>query len=53
MVWYGEEQPETVYLLDGQASNYIFGRQPMASSIAAQMHGCYTLGSAAAASSSR
>lgn len=32
-------------LLDNTAVNYIFGRQPMMSSIAWQNHGCYTLGS--------
>jgi alpha-1,3-glucan synthase len=33
------------YVLDSTASNYIYGRQPMTSSIAWQIHGCYALGS--------
>ncbi|RDW75231.1 glycosyltransferase family 5 protein [Coleophoma cylindrospora] len=40
-VW-GEEQ--AFYVLDNQASNYVFGRSPMASANAWQMHGCYKLG---------
>lgn len=41
LVW-GEEQ--AFFVLDNQASNYVFGRQPMASAQAWQMHGCYKLG---------
>lgn len=41
MVW-GEEQ--AFYVLDSQAENYVFGRNPMASNQAWQMHGCYKLG---------
>lgn len=40
LVW-GEEQ--AFYIMDNQASNYVFGRQPMASNQAWQMHGCYKL----------
>lgn len=40
LVW-GEEQ--AFYVLDNQATNYVFGRSPMASSRAWQMHGCYKL----------
>lgn len=40
LVW-GEEQ--AFYLMDNQASNYVFGRQPMTSNQAWQMHGCYKL----------
>jgi alpha-1,3-glucan synthase len=42
LLW-GEEQ--AFYVLDSTADNYIFGRQPMASNSAWQMHGCYRLGS--------
>lgn len=41
LVLYGEEQ--AFYVLDNTAANYVFGRQPMASSIAWQRHGCYSL----------
>lgn len=41
--YYGDEQ--TFYLFDNGASNYLFGRQPMAASKAWQRHGCYHLGS--------
>ncbi|KAG9244410.1 glycoside hydrolase family 13 protein [Calycina marina] len=41
LVW-GEEQ--AFYVLDSQATNYVFGRQPIASAQAWQMHGCYKLG---------
>ncbi|KAL8992257.1 MAG: hypothetical protein Q9169_007240 [Polycauliona sp. 2 TL-2023] len=41
LIW-GQEQ--AFYLLDNTASNYVFGRQPMGSNIAWQMHGCYKLG---------
>jgi alpha-1,3-glucan synthase len=33
------------YVLDSTASNYIYGRQPMTSAAAWQLHGCYALGS--------
>ncbi|KAF2641815.1 alpha-1,3-glucan synthase [Massarina eburnea CBS 473.64] len=39
---WGEEQES--YVLENQASDYIFGRTPMASQRAWQMHGCYKLG---------
>ncbi|CAI6336658.1 unnamed protein product [Periconia digitata] len=39
---WGEEQES--YILENQASDYIFGRTPMASQRAWQMHGCYNLG---------
>ncbi|KAF2465803.1 uncharacterized protein BDR25DRAFT_378495 [Lindgomyces ingoldianus] len=42
LTW-GEEQ--AFYVLDSTASNYIYGRQAMTSSVAWQMHGCYALGS--------
>lgn len=42
MVSWGEEQ--AFYVLDNTASNYIYGRQPMTSSPAWQMHGCYKVG---------
>lgn len=41
--WYGEEQE--MYILDNGAANYLYGRQPMVSSIAWQRHGCYKMGS--------
>ncbi|KAH0360816.1 putative alpha 1,3 glucan synthase, partial [Aureobasidium melanogenum] len=40
---WGEEQ--AMYTLDNTASNYVFGRQPISSSLAWQTHGCYKLGS--------
>ncbi|KAJ6102430.1 hypothetical protein N7486_004857, partial [Penicillium sp. IBT 16267x] len=40
---WGEEQD--FYVLDNQADNYVFGRGPMTSAQAWQMHGCYKLGS--------
>jgi len=43
LTYYGEEQ--NFYLFDSTASNYLYGRQAMTSSIAWQRHGCYTLGS--------
>ncbi|CAH7686420.1 hypothetical protein BY996DRAFT_4584668 [Phakopsora pachyrhizi] len=43
MTYYGEEQG--LYLFDSQASDYLFGRQPMTSAPAWQQHGCYHLGS--------
>ncbi|KAK4624114.1 Cell wall alpha-1,3-glucan synthase ags1 [Fulvia fulva] len=42
IVTWGEEQ--AFYVLDNTASNYIFGRQPMSSAQAWQMHGCYKVG---------
>ncbi|KAL5405356.1 hypothetical protein PMIN04_012359 [Paraphaeosphaeria minitans] len=39
---WGEEQES--YILENQASDYIFGRTPMASQRAWQLHGCYKLG---------
>ena len=40
LLW-GEEQ--AFYVLDNTASNYIYGRQPMSSALAWQIHGCYNL----------
>lgn len=42
MVNWGEEQ--AFYALDSTAPDYIFGRQPMSSAQAWQMHGCYKIG---------
>ncbi|KAK5290126.1 Cell wall alpha-1,3-glucan synthase ags1 [Exophiala xenobiotica] len=42
LLW-GEEQ--AMYVLDNTADNYLFGRQPMSSTLAWQDHGCYRLGS--------
>ena len=42
LLW-GEEQ--AFYILDNTASNYIFGRLPMAASTAWKTHGCYSLNS--------
>lgn len=39
LVSWGEEQ--AFYVLDNTASNYIYGRQPMTSAQAWQMHGCF------------
>ncbi|KAL8283489.1 hypothetical protein RQP46_005592 [Phenoliferia psychrophenolica] len=44
LTYYGEEQ--AMYLYDSQATNYLYGRQPMGSNIAWQKHGCYALGDA-------
>jgi len=41
LTW-GEEQ--AFYILDSTASNYVFGRSPMTSSQAWEMHGCYKVG---------
>ncbi|KAI4094491.1 MAG: hypothetical protein L6R37_007234 [Teloschistes peruensis] len=41
LVW-GQEQ--SFYILDNTASNYVYGRQPIASNTAWQDHGCYKLG---------
>jgi alpha-1,3-glucan synthase len=42
LMW-GEEQ--ATYVLENTASNYVFGRAPMTSSLAWQIHGCYSVGS--------
>lgn len=42
LISWGEEQ--AFYVLDNTASNYIYGRQPMSSAQAWQMHGCYKVG---------
>ncbi|KAL9004469.1 MAG: hypothetical protein Q9188_002722, partial [Gyalolechia gomerana] len=42
MVLYGEEQAS--YILENHANDYVFGRTPMASQRAWQLHGCYNLG---------
>ncbi|TAQ86550.1 hypothetical protein B7494_g5112 [Chlorociboria aeruginascens] len=42
LMW-GEEQAS--YVLENTAGNYIFGRSPMTSSLAWQVHGCYAVGS--------
>lgn len=42
LLYQGEEQDQK--LLDNTASNYIFGRQPMFSTLAWQNHGCYSVG---------
>lgn len=41
LLWYGEEQ--ALYLLDGTASNYVYGRQAFAPSPAWVTHGCFSL----------
>ncbi|KAI3390844.1 hypothetical protein diail_8547 [Diaporthe ilicicola] len=41
-LYWGEEQ--SLYLLDSTSSDYVYGRQPMSSSRAWQLHGCYHLG---------
>ncbi|KAL2022124.1 hypothetical protein VTK56DRAFT_5953 [Thermocarpiscus australiensis] len=41
LVYYGEEQ--ALYILDGTASNYVFGRQAFAPSPAWKTHGCFGL----------
>jgi len=43
LVW-GEEQ--AFYVMDNTASNYVFGRSPMSSSQAWEMHGCFSSGNA-------
>lgn len=43
LVW-GEEQ--AFYVMDNTASNYVFGRSPMSSAQAWEMHGCFTVGNA-------
>jgi len=42
MVLYGEEQE--FYTLENAAPDYVYGRTPMASQRAWQLHGCYNLG---------
>lgn len=41
MMLYGEEQAS--YILENLANDYVFGRTPMASQRAWQLHGCYNL----------
>lgn len=41
-LYWGEEQ--SLYIIDSTASNYLYGRQPMSSSRAWQLHGCYHMG---------
>ncbi|KAK0712424.1 alpha-1,3-glucan synthase-like protein [Lasiosphaeria miniovina] len=41
LVYYGEEQG--LYVLDGTAENYVFGRQSFAPSPAWKAHGCFSL----------
>ncbi|KAF1984700.1 glycosyltransferase family 5 protein [Aulographum hederae CBS 113979] len=43
MLAWGEEQFS--YILENTAGNYIFGRQPLTSTLAWQLHGCYNIGS--------
>ncbi|KAM7188085.1 family 5 putative glycoside hydrolase family 13/Glycosyltransferase [Rhypophila sp. PSN 637] len=43
IVNWGEEQ--AFYVLENIAGNYLYGRQPMASTIAWEVHGCYKVGS--------
>lgn len=42
MLMWGEEQAQ--YVLENTADNYLFGRQPMTSTLAWQLHGCYKIG---------
>jgi alpha-1,3-glucan synthase len=42
MILWGEEQE--FYVLENLANDYVFGRTPMGSSSAWQLHGCYGLG---------
>lgn len=41
MLLYGDEQAS--YILENTADNYVYGRMPMASNRAWQLHGCYQL----------
>ncbi|KAF4539253.1 Alpha-glucan synthase [Lasiodiplodia theobromae] len=41
LLFFGEEQ--AYYVLESTADNYIFGRQPLSSSLAWQDHGCYSI----------
>lgn len=43
IVTWGEEQ--AFYVLENTNANYVFGRSPMSSAIAWQLHGCYRVGS--------
>lgn len=43
LLTWGEEQ--AFYVLENQNSNYVFGRQPMSSAQAWEIHGCYIVGS--------
>ncbi|BFZ64122.1 hypothetical protein YB2330_005261 [Saitoella coloradoensis] len=45
MVVWGEEQ--AFYTLDNTAANYLYNREPMTSTLAWELHGCYQLGSEA------
>ncbi|EPY51942.1 alpha-1,3-glucan synthase Mok11 [Schizosaccharomyces cryophilus OY26] len=40
LIYYGDEQG--LYVLDNRADNYLYSRQPMCSSVAWYIHGCYT-----------
>ncbi|KAK0729653.1 hypothetical protein B0H67DRAFT_559297 [Lasiosphaeris hirsuta] len=40
---WGEEQ--AFYVLENIAGNYLYGRQPMTSTVAWELHGCYKVGS--------
>ncbi|KAL9049938.1 MAG: hypothetical protein Q9162_006938 [Coniocarpon cinnabarinum] len=42
IILYGDEQAS--YILENTDSDYLYGRMPMSSARAWQMHGCYTLG---------
>lgn len=42
LLMWGEEQAQ--YVLENTASNYLYGRQPMVSTVAWQLHGCYNVG---------
>jgi alpha-1,3-glucan synthase len=42
LMW-GEEQAS--YVLENTVNNYLFGRSPMTSTLAWQLHGCYKIGS--------
>ena len=41
LMW-GEEQAD--YVLENTAGNYLYGRSPMTSALAWQLHGCYAVG---------
>ncbi|KAK5662545.1 hypothetical protein OQA88_8457 [Cercophora sp. LCS_1] len=43
IVNWGEEQ--AFYVLENIAGNYLYGRQPMTSTVAWELHGCYKVGS--------
>jgi alpha-1,3-glucan synthase len=42
IIMWGEEQ--AIYVLENTDGNYLFGRSPMSSALAWQIHGCYTVG---------